>query len=475
MHNNSERKKQQVEDHHRNFKFSNNKTSVTACNDSLNAKTSNVNFVCVTYGKCVLNDKHDMCVLYYINGVNSRTKMLIAVPISTREPKRTVNQSGATPLKRTIDAESTNQKPRSKIRKQYEQISKTCRWRYYKITPPGYKWKPKSRTVNDEPNVSVQLGTKSRTTKILEPMTLRKSTHMTGNLKLLSNFVEQFLGTVKFGNDQIAPILGYGDLVQGNVTIKRVYYVEGLNHNLFSIGQFCDADLEVAFWKSTCYIHDLKGNDLLIGSCGIDLYSITIQDTTTPNPIFLMAKATSSQAWLWHLRLSHLNFDAINLLSKYDIVIDLPKLKFVKDHLCSSCKLGKAKYGQNLDKMKEKGDACIFVRYSTQSRAYMVYNKRTRVIVETIHVNFDELSQMASNHVSSDPIPQCLTTALEHASLSPVPQSQENVPHSSKIVTMSNKLDFLFSLMFNELLNGTTPVVSKSSVVTATDAPNQRQ
>ncbi|GKD91616.1 hypothetical protein Tco_1367123, partial [Tanacetum coccineum] len=84
------------------------------------------------------------------------------------------------------------------------------------------------------------------------------SKHMTRNLKLLSNFVEQLLGTVKFGNDQIASILGYGDLVQGNVTIKRVYYVKGLNHNLFSVGQFCDADLEVAFRKSTCYIHDLK-------------------------------------------------------------------------------------------------------------------------------------------------------------------------------------------------------------------------
>ncbi|GKC59256.1 hypothetical protein Tco_1086854 [Tanacetum coccineum] len=55
------------------------------------------------------------------------------------------------------------------------------------------------------------------------------------------------MGTVRFGNDQFAPILGYGDLVQGNITINRVYYVEGLNHNLFSVGQFCDADLEVAF------------------------------------------------------------------------------------------------------------------------------------------------------------------------------------------------------------------------------------
>ncbi|GKC92694.1 hypothetical protein Tco_1158136, partial [Tanacetum coccineum] len=86
---------------------------------------------------------------------------------------------------------------------------------------------------------------------------------MTGNLKLLCNFVEKFLGTVHFGNDQFAPILGYRDLKQGNVTIKRVYYVKGLNHNLFYVGQFCDADLEVAFRKSTCFVRDLQGNDLL--------------------------------------------------------------------------------------------------------------------------------------------------------------------------------------------------------------------
>nr|GFB12561.1 retrovirus-related Pol polyprotein from transposon TNT 1-94 [Tanacetum cinerariifolium] len=169
------------------------------------------------------------------------------------------------------------------------------------------------------------------------------SKHMTGNLKLLINFVEKFMGTVKFRNDQIALILGYGDLVQGAVTIKRVYYVEGLNHNLFSVDQFCDADLEVAFRKSTFFICDLKGNDLLTGSRGTDLYSITLQDTHFPNLICLMAKATSFQAWLWHRRLSHLNFDTINLLSKNDIMVGLPKLKFVKDHLCSSCELGKAK------------------------------------------------------------------------------------------------------------------------------------
>nr|GFB43384.1 hypothetical protein [Tanacetum cinerariifolium] len=277
----------------------------------LNAKTLNVNSMCATCDKCVLSDKHDMCVL------NSVTK----------------------PLKKTVASES-NQKPKNIARKLYERISKTCSWWYPKFTPSGYKWKPKSGKENDNPNVSMPLGNASRTANLVEIVLFIVdsgcSKHMTGNLKLLINFVEKFLRTVKFGNDQIAPIVGYGDLVQGAVTIKTVYYVEGLNHNLFSVGQFCDADLEVAFRKSTCYIRDLKGNDLLTGSRGTDLYSITLQDTNCPNPICLMAKATSSQAWLWYRSLSHLNFDTINLLSKNDIVVGLPKLKFVKDHLCSS-------------------------------------------------------------------------------------------------------------------------------------------
>nr|GEX34465.1 integrase, catalytic region, zinc finger, CCHC-type, peptidase aspartic, catalytic [Tanacetum cinerariifolium] len=167
--------------------------------------------------------------------------------------------------------------------------------------------------------------------------------HMTGNLKLLCNFVKKFMGTVCFGNDQFAPILRYGDLVQQNVMINRVYYIEGLNHNLFSVGQFCDADLEVSFQKSTCVVRDLHGNDLLTGNRGSDLYTSSLQESTSSTPLCLIAKASPTQAWLWHRRLSHLNFDYINLLSKKDIVIGLPKLKYVKNQLCSSCELSKAK------------------------------------------------------------------------------------------------------------------------------------
>ncbi|GJW25076.1 retrovirus-related pol polyprotein from transposon TNT 1-94 [Tanacetum coccineum] len=107
--------------------------------------------------------------------------------------------------------------------------------------------------------------------------------------------------------------------------------------------------------------------------------------------------------------------------------------------------------GENPDKMKEKGDACIFVGYSIQSRAYRVYNKRTRVIVETIHVNFNALPLMALDHFSSDPILQ------------------------SEKVTTSNELEFLFSPMFDELRNGPSHVVSKSFAVNVTDALDKRQ
>nr|GEZ79650.1 ribonuclease H-like domain-containing protein [Tanacetum cinerariifolium] len=131
------------------------------------------------------------------------------------------------------------------------------------------------------------------------------------------------------------------------------------------------------------------------------------------------------------------------------------------------------KDGENLDKMKKKGNACIFVGYSTQSTAYTVFNKRTRVIVETIHVNFDELPQMAPDHVSSDPEPECQRMALEHNSLSPGIQFQETVTQVDKIVTTSNELDLLFSLMFDELLIGSSKVVSKTSAVASTNAPNQ--
>ncbi|GJU39983.1 retrovirus-related pol polyprotein from transposon TNT 1-94 [Tanacetum coccineum] len=143
-------------------------------------------------------------------------------------------------------------------------------------------------------------------------------------------------------NDQVAKIMGYGDYQIGNVTISRVYYVEGLGHNLFSVGQFCDSNLEVAFRQHTCFIRNLEGVDLLTGSRGDNLYTLSLGNMMASSPICLLSKASKTKSWLWHRRLSHLNFGAINHLARHGLVRGLPKLKFEKDHLCSACALGKS-------------------------------------------------------------------------------------------------------------------------------------
>nr|GFB75074.1 hypothetical protein [Tanacetum cinerariifolium] len=141
--------------------------------------------------------------------------------------------------------------------------------------------------------------------------------HMTGNRALLTNFVEKFLGTVRFGNNDFAVIAGYGDVVIGSMTIKKVYYVEGLGHNLFN------------------------GVDLLTNDSSSNLYTIALNEVASNSSTCLLSKASSLQSLLWHQRLSHLNFATINNLMKNNLVQGLPKMKFKKDHLCFACGQGK--------------------------------------------------------------------------------------------------------------------------------------
>nr|GEZ53701.1 retrovirus-related Pol polyprotein from transposon TNT 1-94 [Tanacetum cinerariifolium] len=535
---------------------------------------------------------------------------------------------------------------------------------------------------------------------------------MTGNLNLLINFVEKFLGMVKFGNDQIAPILRYGDLVQGAVTIKRVYYVEGLKHNLFFVGQFYDADLEVAFRKSTCFFRDLQGNDLLtegilhqtsvartpeqngvvkrrnrtlveaariilsaakvplffwaeaiatacftqnqmekiltkcrrkvmnVSSWGIllieayakndqvaddefiNIFCTPVQDQgetssrhsksleilqsvrtrrqlesdaemymfthivsrTEPKNI---KEAIADSAWIESMQEELHQFDRLDntvirnkshLVAKgyaqkegvdfeesftpvarletvrtrrqlesdvemcmFALTVSRTEPKNIKEAMADSAwiesmqeelhqfdrldvwELVDRPLCTNVINLKwlwknKRDEENTIIRNKSRlmakgyvpkkgSRAYRVFNKRTRVIMESIHVNFDELPKMASAHnssdpapscqkmasahnssdpaptcqkmasiqISSDPAPECQTMALEHGSLSPGRNCQENVSHRVKTDTTSNELDLLFSPMFDELLNGSTKVVSKSSAVSTADAPNQRQ
>ncbi|GJR52467.1 retrovirus-related pol polyprotein from transposon TNT 1-94 [Tanacetum coccineum] len=165
----------------------------------------------------------------------------------------------------------------------------------------------------------------------------------------------------KFGNDHVAKILGYSDYQIGNVTILRVYYVEGLGHNLFFVGQFCDSNLEVAFRQHTCFIRNLEGVDLLTGSQGNNLYTLSLEDMMASSPIYILSKASKTKSWLWHRRLSHLNFGAINHLARHGIVRGLPKLKFEKDHLCPACAMGKSKKKPHKPKSEDTNQEKLYL------------------------------------------------------------------------------------------------------------------
>ncbi|GJY47522.1 putative ribonuclease H-like domain-containing protein [Tanacetum coccineum] len=123
------------------------------------------------------------------------------------------------------------------------------------------------------------------------------SKHMIGNLQLLRNFVETFMGIVRFRNDHFAAITGDEDY----------------------------------------------GDDLLTGFRNSNLYTISISEMAASSPVCLMSKATSTKSWLWHRRLSHLNFGNINQLTSKDLVDGLSKFKYNKDHFCSACEQGKSK------------------------------------------------------------------------------------------------------------------------------------
>ncbi|GJU86419.1 integrase, catalytic region, zinc finger, CCHC-type containing protein [Tanacetum coccineum] len=162
------------------------------------------------------------------------------------------------------------------------------------------------------------------------------SKHMTGDRSLLRNFVEKFMGTVSFRNDNFAAITGYGDYIHGNITIFHVYYVEG--------------------------------DDLLTGGRDSNLYTISISDMAASSPICLMSKATSTKSWLWHRRLSHLNFGTINDLTKLDLVDGLPKFKYGKDHLCSACERGKSKKASHPPKLIPNETPEIIKKFIAQAQ-----------------------------------------------------------------------------------------------------------
>ncbi|GJS77842.1 retrovirus-related pol polyprotein from transposon TNT 1-94 [Tanacetum coccineum] len=430
------------------------------------------------------------------------------------------------------------------------------------------------------------------------------SKHMTEDLSQFTNFVHKFLSTVKFDNDQVAKIMGY--------------------------------DLEVAFRKHTCFIRNLEGVDLLSGSRGTNLYSLSIGDMMASSPICLMSKGTKTKSWLWHQRLSHLNFGALNHLARNDLVHGLTRLKFEKDHFVNrkkyilvivddysrftwvkflaskdealdflikflkmiqvrlnaavrnihtdngtefvnqtlrdyyeqvgishetsvartsqkngvverrNCTLveaaramliyakahlylwaeavatvcytqnqsiirrfhGKNPYellhdrkpdlsylhvfgalcypnkdNENLGKLQAKADIGIFIGYASKKKAYRIYNRRTRKVIETIHVNFDELMAMAFEQSSLEPVLYEMTHATPMfdefysppASVaSPVPIEEApalvestDLPSSTTVAHMSK--DPYFGILILETVSEES---SSSDVISTTVHPD---
>nr|GEX78662.1 copia protein [Tanacetum cinerariifolium] len=267
--------------------------------------------------------KKDSCVLEFINTVNARVK-----PKSVKKP-----------LKRKV------WKPTGNV-----------------FTNIRYKWRPTGRTFTIVENACplIRITTTAKVVQIvLWYLDSGYSKHMPKNRSQLTNFVNKFLGTIKFGNDHVAKI--YGDYHIGNVTISRVYFVKGLGHNLFFVGQFCDSDLEVAFRQHACFIRNLKGVDLLTGSQGKNLYTLSLGDMMASSPICILPKALKTKSWLWHRRLSHMNFAAINHLARQGLVRGLPKLKFKKDHLCSACAMGKSKKKSHKTKSEDTNQEKLYL------------------------------------------------------------------------------------------------------------------
>nr|GFA84335.1 retrovirus-related Pol polyprotein from transposon TNT 1-94 [Tanacetum cinerariifolium] len=282
-----------------------------------------------------------------------------------------------------------------------------------------------------------------------------------------------------------------------------VYFVEGLGHNLFSVGQFYDSDLEVAFRRDACFVRNLEGVDLLNGDRSTNLYTINLHEMASASPICIMARASSTKSWLWHQRLSHLNFDTITDLARNDLVaverrnrtlVEAARTMLIfsraplfiwAEVIATACftqnrsiihhRFNKTPYElingrkpdilflyvfgalcypkndhEDIGKLGAKGDIGFFIGYSTDSCAYRVYNRRTKKTMETMNVSFDELSAMAFEQRSSKPGLQSMTSGHISSGL--------DLTYAPSTITTQQpsegELYLLFEAMYDDYIRG---------------------
>ncbi|GKF04977.1 retrovirus-related pol polyprotein from transposon TNT 1-94 [Tanacetum coccineum] len=315
----------------------------------------------------MLSDNHDLCVLDFINDVNARNKSKFVKKSSKKKvwkatekvftnirytwrptgltftivgnacPLTRITTTAEVPLRKLTALESDTPKP---------------------VVTLVYSRKPKKSKTNVP--VSKPKNIKSLSANKKEPSKSWGS--------IVSDVPSSSLDECR--NDHVAKILGYGDYQIGNVTISRVYYVEGLGHNLFSVGQLfafrqlCDSNLESV--------------DLLTGSRGNNLYTLSLGDMMAFFPICLLLKASKTKSWLWHQRLSHLNFGAINHLARHILVRGLPKLKFEKGHVCSACAMGKSKKKSHKPKSEDTNQEKLYLLHMDLCGPMRVHTRHCR-------------------------------------------------------------------------------------------------
>nr|GEZ32822.1 hypothetical protein [Tanacetum cinerariifolium] len=309
----SKAKKNKLQDHHRTIRPSLNKKKSVVDTKAISSITNSklnvyADLKCATCNGCLFSDNHDSCILAYINSMNASLK--------SKSVPKPVNRKIWQPTGKMFTTVGHIWRPTGRIFTLVGNVCLLSRIATTAIVPLRELIPIESNS--DKPVVTLIYFRKSKAAKkkvpvvqiVLWYLDSGCSKHMTEDHSQLINFVQKFLGTVKFRNDHVAKIMGY--------------------------------DLEVAFRQHTFFIRNLDGVDLLTGFRGNNLYTLSLQEMMASSPICLLFKASKTKSWLWHRHLSHLNFGAINHLARHGLVRGLPKLKFKKDHLCSIYAMGKS-------------------------------------------------------------------------------------------------------------------------------------
>nr|GEY36909.1 retrovirus-related Pol polyprotein from transposon TNT 1-94 [Tanacetum cinerariifolium] len=327
----SRNKINKVEDQPRSVKTRKNNKNRNYVNDVKS------NCWCAIYGKCMITATHHACVHMVVTKMNESKK--------SKSAKKHKKQNVWKPTGHVFNEVGLKWKPTCRT---FTIVGNSChltRFTSTNVVPHKQTTshlveiqKPKIKVYRRKPK-NVKNISSSKIAKIVESKNVNhsKPNHTWGSIATDIPSFSSLVMTCCPDCTLIARIMGYGDYQLGKVIISRVYYVEGLGHNLFFVGQFCDADLEVAFRKNTCFIRNLEGVDLLSGSRDTNLYTISLDDMLKSSPICLFSKVSKSKSWLWHRRLSHLNFGTLNKQAKDRLAQGIPRLKFQKDHLCSAC------------------------------------------------------------------------------------------------------------------------------------------